>query len=119
MMLDANSSTPVRAANKAVGPSTVRSCKTCLATLASIMGAPKANHKALLISSTAGATSARLPTIAATCERTRCVTSSTKPSMAPGAPSSLSLAAMAGAVMAGCLVATVKCNIWISTKLRA
>jgi hypothetical protein len=32
---------------------------------------------------------------------------------------SLSLAAMAGAVMAGCLVATVKCSSWISTKLMA
>ena len=31
----------------------------------------------------------------------------------------LSALAMAAAVMAGCLVATVKCSNWISTKLRA
>ena len=63
-----------------------------------------------------------LPNTAATCERTRCVTSSTNTSMEFGAwgeSMSLSLAAMAGAVMAGCLVASVRCSNWITTKLIA
>ncbi|MNJ77798.1 hypothetical protein D3C77_753850 [compost metagenome] len=60
-----------------------------------------------------------LPRMAATWERTRWATSSTNSWMEPSLWMSLSLAAMAGAVMAGCLVATVKCSIWISTKLMA
>ena len=60
-----------------------------------------------------------LPSTAATCERTRCVTSSTKASKALSSPRSFSLAAIAGAVMAGCLVASVQCSNWIMTKLAA
>ena len=63
-----------------------------------------------------------LPNTAATCERTKCVTSSTKSSSVVGDSSesmSLSLAAIAGAVMAGCLVASVKCSSWIITNVTA
>ncbi len=69
--------------------------------------------------STTGITTSTLPSTAATCDRTRWVISSTNDSMASPEPSSLSLAAMAGAVMAGCLVATVKCSNCTSTKLTA
>ena len=57
--------------------------------------------------------------MAATCERARFATSVTKSSTDFWSGSSLSLAAMAGAVIAGCLVATVNISIWISTKLNA
>ena len=67
----------------------------------------------------AGNTSSTLPSTAATWVRTKSVTSVTKSSTALPLSRSLSLAAMAGAVMAGCLVATVKCSSWISTKLTA
>ena len=40
----------------------------------------------------------------------------TKCSSAPGESMPLSLAAMAGAVMAGCLVATVQCSSMMTTK---
>ncbi|MNY26264.1 hypothetical protein D3C86_1601020 [compost metagenome] len=67
----------------------------------------------------AGSTISTLPRMAATCERVRLATSLTKSSTDSWSGSSLSLAAIAGAVMAGCLVATVKCSSWISTKLSA
>ena len=59
----------------------------------------------------------------AACERIRCATSSTKPStassLAPAPASSVSFLAIAGAVIAGCLVATVPCSSCTTTKLTA
>ena len=48
-------------------------------------------------------------------ERIRCAVSSTKRSTAASLETSASFSAIAGAVIAGCLVATVKCRIWIRT----
>ena len=118
-MLDANSSTPVNAANSTEGPSRCSESSTCSALSSLRKGAPRTDASPRASSSAAGYTTSTLPSTAATCERTRCVTSSTKDCTALSESSSLSLAAMAGAVMAGCLVATVKCSNWISTKLRA
>ncbi|MNS86247.1 hypothetical protein D3C72_1201450 [compost metagenome] len=60
-----------------------------------------------------------MPSTAATCERTRLATSSTNWSTASSDLMSRSRAAIAGAVMAGCLVASVRCSSWIATKLAA
>ena len=68
---------------------------------------------------TAGTTTSTLPSTAATCERTRLATSSTNSSRPLSARISRSRAASAGAVMAGCLVASVRCSSWIATKLAA
>ena len=114
-MLLANSSTPVKAANSAVGPSTSMSCSTCSAWLVVIMGWPPKVCSPHDSSSTTGTTSARLPAMAATCERNRLATSSTNRRTAPGVCMSRSLATMAGAVTAGCLVATVRCSSCTST----
>ena len=54
--------------------------------------------------------------MATACERSRYTTSSTKFSTASGAFMSFSRAAMAGAVMAGCLVATVQPISMMMTK---
>ena len=55
----------------------------------------------------------------AACERIRCATSSTKASTLASSATSPSLSAIAGAVIAGCLVATVQCSRWMITKLAA
>ncbi|MNT84529.1 hypothetical protein D3C72_2245530 [compost metagenome] len=83
------------------------------------MGAPVTNRSARLSSSTTGITRPTLPAMAAIWERNRLATSSTKRRTAPGWRMSRSLATMAGAVTAGCLVATVRCSNWITTKKNA
>ncbi|MCY1376318.1 hypothetical protein D9M69_637980 [compost metagenome] len=83
MMLEANSSTPVNAANSRLGPSRCSDATTCAAWSASIIGAPVACTNATLISATTGTTRPTLPRMAATCERNRWATSSTKRRTAP------------------------------------
>jgi hypothetical protein len=62
---------------------------------------------------------AALPTIATTWVRTvRTIRSASRAALAGVASSWSSRAASSAAVIAGCLVATVKCNRWISTKPR-
>ena len=63
----------------------------------------------------AGITSPTLPKMAAYCERSRYTISSTKFSTASGVVTFLRRAAMAGAVIAGCLVATVQCASMMMT----
>ncbi|MPM94482.1 hypothetical protein SDC9_141628 [bioreactor metagenome] len=119
MMLDVNSSTPVKAANSSDPPQGLSESMTCRASFSLMAECPKALASSSEMPSTAGKTMSRLPRMAATCERTRCVSSSTNSFSLPSASMSLSLAAMAGAVIAGCLVATVKCSNCTSTKLAA
>ena len=121
-MLEANSTTPVKPAQNSVGPSSVMDASTCAALSAPIIEWPSSRLASVSSSSTTGTTMKTLPTTAATCERTRCVTSSTKSSSVVAVSSdsmSLSLAAIAGAVMAGCLVASVKCSSWIMMNVAA
>ena len=118
-MLEANSRQPVKAAKSRVGPSSDSECRVYSASFALIIGCPSTSERPRLSSTTVGTTTTTLPSTAATCERTRWATSSTKALVASGVPMSLSLAAMAGAVMAGCLVARVRCSSWMTTKLAA
>lgn len=118
-MLAANSSTPVKAAKSAVGPASESDCSVAAACAASSSGRPSANCTSRASASIAGTTSPTLPSTAATCERTRLATSSTKSATAASVLMSRSRAAMAGAVIAGCLVASVRCSSWIATKLAA
>ena len=61
-----------------------------------------------------------LPMMPAIWLRSRCATSSTKSSIAASlSPTCSSRAAIAGAVIAGCLVATVQCSSCTITKLTA
>ncbi|MCY1180073.1 hypothetical protein D9M73_205010 [compost metagenome] len=69
--------------------------------------------------SATGNTTARLPTIAATLERIMAMVSSMNISRPSGRPAPSSRCASAGPVMAGCLVASVKCAKWMARKLPA
>ena len=117
----ANSSTPVKAANSSVGPSSVMLCSTYWPLSALTKGWPVTAVAKHCTATTMGAHKARLPAMPAICERINCATRSTKPSIS----SSLlarpvgSVAASAGAVIAGCLVATVQCSSMMSRKLAA
>ncbi len=123
----ANSSTPVKAANSAVAPIGLSACFTCAASSVPTSGAPNSAVQPSCTPSTSGAHSARLPKIPAACDRMSCAMRSTKtsicasPSFAPLAASGIAArySASAGAVIAGCLVATVQCSSMISTKLAA
>ena len=115
----AKSSTPVKAAYSAVGPSSVSECSTYSADSVPTSGSPRSHQARPCAASTSGAHSARLPKMPAACERIRCTTSSTKDSTDSSLVRSPRRCAMAGAVIAGCLVATVQCSSMISTKLAA
>jgi hypothetical protein len=66
-----------------------------------------------------GTTASKLPKIAAICDRNRWAASSTKPCTPASSSMCLSLAAMAGAVTAGCLVATAQCSNMTRTNDKA
>ncbi len=117
--LEANSSTPVNTANKGVGPSRDSEASSARACAASSSGAPNSHCAARPKASAAGNTRATLPNTPAACERVRAATSSTKACAARRSDRSASLSAMAGAVIAGCLVAMVQCSRAMSTKVAA
>ena len=77
----ANSSTPVKAAYSAVGPSSVSDVQHVLGRVLADQRLRRASHHdSACAPSTSGAHSARLPKMPAACERIRCTTSSTKAS---------------------------------------
>ena len=117
----ANSSTPVKAANRAVGPSSVMLFSTYSASSVPTGKTPRLNAASHCTPSTSGTHINTLPTMPAVCERISAATRSTKTSMSsalPGPPAG-KVAASAGAVIAGCLVATVQCSSMTMTKLIA
>ena len=91
-----NSSTPVKAAKKAVGPSSVSVSSTCCASRWSMSGWPNAARQPNCTASTIGVTAARLPKMPAACERISCATSSTKLSTCSSVERSRSFSAIAG-----------------------
>jgi hypothetical protein len=120
MTPDRNRQTPaIAACSKAQLAHGCSSSSMCCALGSGTGLAPVAALNANRISSAVGTASATLPTIATTWVRTvRTIRSARRAALA-GVPSSWSSrAASSAAVIAGCLVATVKCSRWISAKPR-